>query len=308
PPALSQGLRRTGAVALEQTADGGSGLVIAVLDMGFGGNLERLQALDELPPSDRLETLSFDAAGGLAGSNAYGNPTNHGELVAQTVYDYAPRARYLYVNYHTEDEFIAATDWLATRRPDIVVHSNNFLEGPFDGSGALAQAVDRAAGAGILWFNSAGNYALQHWAGPWRDADRDGTLDFADPDWSFARNVGQRITFALSWNNADPAHPTDLDLIVEYQGADGAWEAVAASEDRQAAGARPAERVTGWRASADGRYRVRVVHRSGPLPSGDLTLFSREIPLAGIGGPPAGNAPRTAPGAGRRAARVWTRR
>lgn len=292
--ALSQGLQRTGAVALQQRAAGGAGLTIAILDLGFGENLPALQAVGELPPPARLESVSFDPAAGLAGRNAYGNRTNHGELVAQTVYDYAPRARYLFVNYSSEADFVAATDWLVQRRPDIVVHSNNFLEGPFDGSGPLAQAVDRAAAAGILWFNSAGNYAEQHWAGPWADGDGDRVLDWADPAWTFTRDTGQPITFALSWSHGDPARPTDLDLAIERRADDGTWVAGAMSADRQPAGAAPAERITGWRAPASATYRVRVRHVSGPAPVGALTIFSREIPLAPAGGSPVSSVPTPA--------------
>ena len=61
----------------------------------------------EIPAPGQVETLSFDAANGLAGRNAYGNRTNHGEIVTQTVFDYAPKARYLLVNYHTEADFNA---------------------------------------------------------------------------------------------------------------------------------------------------------------------------------------------------------
>jgi hypothetical protein len=292
--ALSQGLQRTGALVLQQAAGGGAGLVIAILDLGFGTNLAALQAVGELPPPARLESVSFDPAAGLAGMNAYGNRTNHGELVAQTVYDYAPRARYVFVNYHSEADFVAATDWLVQRRPDIVVHSNNFLEGPFDGSGPLAQAVDRASGAGILWFNSTGNYAEQHWSGPWADADGDRVLDWSDPAWTFTRNTGQPITFALSWSQADPARPTDLDLAIERRADDGTWVPGVASADRQASGASPAERVTGWRAPVTGTYRLRVTRASGPPPGGALTLFSREIPLAPAGGSAAGSVPTPA--------------
>jgi hypothetical protein len=292
--ALSQGLKRTGALALQRAAGGGAGLVIAILDLGFGTNLEALQAVGELPPPTRLESVSFDPAAGLAGANAYGNRTNHGELVAQTVHDYAPRARYVFVNYHSEADFVAATDWLVQRRPDIVVHSNNFLEGPFDGSGPLAQAVDRASAAGILWFNSAGNYAERHWSGVWADADGDRVLDWPDPTWTFTRNTGQPVTFALSWPQADPGRPTDLDLAIERRADDGTWVPGVASADRQAAGAAPAERVTGWRAPVTGTYRVRVAHVSGPPPGGPLTLFSREIPLAPAGGSHAGSIPTPA--------------
>ncbi|HMO00823.1 MAG TPA: S8 family serine peptidase [Miltoncostaeaceae bacterium] len=296
---ISQGLERQGADILGKVADGGAGLTIAVLDLGFGQNLARLQALGEIPATDQLETLSFDAANGLAGRNAYGNRTNHGEIVAQTVFDYAPKARYLLVNYHTEADFIAATDALIARRPDIVVHSNSFIEGPFDGTGPTAQAVDRAAAAGILWFNSAGNYALLHWSGTWADADADGDLDWPNGDnWTFPRSPGQPITFALSWTSPPGGPPTDLDLSLEQREADGSWTPVAASEDRQSAGLPTAERITGFAPQAAAEYRLRVVRESGPPPAGELTLFSREIPLAAIGGLPESSIPTPGDAAG----------
>ena len=292
-PAVSQGVERSGADVLGRIADGGRGLTIAVLDLGFGQNIARLQALGELPPPDRLETLSFDPAGGLAGTNAYGNRTNHGELVAQTVFDYAPAADYLFVNYHSDADFLAATDAIIARHPDIVVHSNSFIEGPFDGTSPAARAVDRAAAAGILWFNSAGNYAQLHWSGPWADADADGNLDWPNGNnWSFARAAGQPITFALSWPApAAGGTPTDIDIALERLGADGLWSPVALSADRQSAGAAPAERITGYSPPSDGLFRLRAFLVSGPPPAGPLTLFSREIPLAAIGGTAAGSVP-----------------
>jgi hypothetical protein len=291
-PAVSQGLERTGADVLGRVADGGAGLTIAVLDLGFGRGIARLQGLDELPSEDRLETLSFDAAGGLAGTNAYGNRTNHGELVAQTVYDYAPEARYLFVNYHSDADFLAAAEALIARRPDIVVHSNSFIEGPFDGTSPAAQAVDRAAAAGILWFNSAGNYAQLHWSGAWSDADADADLDWPSGDtWTFARAAGQPITFALSWRSPANGPPTDLDLSLERLEADGTSTPVVLSSDRQSAGAPPTERITGYLPPADALFRLRVVRVSGPPPIGPLTLFSREIPLSSIGGSAAGSVP-----------------
>ncbi|WP_217923206.1 S8 family serine peptidase [Miltoncostaea oceani] len=283
--AVSQGLERSGADVLGRVSGGGAGLTIAVLDLGFGQNLARMQALGELPPAARLETLSFDTASGLAGRNAYGNRTNHGEIVAQTVYDYAPEARYLLVNYHSEADFAAATDALIARRPDIVVHSNSFIEGPFDGTSPAARAVDRAAAAGILWFNSAGNYAQLHWSGPWADVDGDADLDWPNGDaWTFTRAAGNPITFALSWTSPPGGTPTDIDMVVERLDASGAWIPVAGSGDRQSDGAPTAERIVGYSPPADAVFRLRAVRVSGPPPAGDLTLFSREIPLRDIGG------------------------
>ena len=283
--ALSQGVERSGADVLGRVAGGGAGLTIAIVDMGFGRNLPALEDKGELPPAERLETLSFDATSGLAGTNAYGNRTNHGELVAQTVYDYAPAARYLLVNYHSEADFIAATDAVIARRPDIVVHSNSFIEGSFDGTSPAARAVDRAAAAGILWLNSAGNYARLHWGGPWLDADADDDLDWPNGDsWTFTRGAGLPITFALSWTSPTVGPPTDIDLSLEHLEADGAWTVVARSTDRQPAGAPSAERIVGYLPPAEGTFRLRAILVSGPPPEEPLTLFSREIPLVAISG------------------------
>jgi len=289
----SEGFERVGADALQSLAGDGAGVTIAVLDLGFGGTrIPGLQARRELPPAARLETRSFDAAWGLAGRNAYGNPTNHGELVAQTVYDYAPAAQYVFVNYHTEQDFQAAVGWLIRRRPDVVVHSNSFIEGPFDGSGAAAQAVDRAAAAGIAWVNSAGNYAERHWEGQWADGDDDDALDWpTTPGWTFEVDPGKPITLALTWEQPDGAETTDLDLVLEERTAAGGWAEVTASRDSQVAGAAPTERFTGHPSGDGGEFRLRVMRAAGPAPSGRITLFSREIAMDALGNPGPGSVP-----------------
>jgi Subtilase family len=297
--AVSQGVERAGADVLGRVAGGGAGVTIAVLDLGFGQNLATQQARAELPPPGRLETLSFDAAGGLAGTNAYGNRTNHGELVAQTVFDYAPQATYLLVNYHTEADFMAAVDALIARRVDIVVHSNSFIEGPFDGTSPSARAVDRAAAAGILWFNSAGNYAQLNWSGDWVDADGDKDLDWPNGDgWTFPRAAGLPITFALSWTSPPGGPATDIDLALEHQDASGAWVPAMGSSDRQSSGAPTSERITGYSSPVDGTFRLRAVLQSGPPPVGPLNLFSREIGMGDIGGTPTSSLPTPGDAAG----------
>ena len=199
----SEGFERVGADALQALAGDGAGVTIAVLDLGFGSaRIPSLQAKRELPPSARLETRSFDATWGLAGRNAYGNATNHGELVAQTVFDYAPAAQYVFVNYHTEQDFQAAVEWLIQRRPDVVVHSNSFIEGPFDGSGAAAQAVDRAAAAGIAW-DSAKLLAIHKEA--WRIAA-------AQPDDLLAPILAEPDAARRVWRAINTAGLTQADV------------------------------------------------------------------------------------------------
>ena len=120
------------------------------------------------PPLTQIDAVqSFDHTSGkpdIQGLSNADEPTGHGANVAQVVWDIAPGARYTFVNYHTQVELSQAVDWLINGpdgkpRVDIVVHSNSFLDGPFDGTGVAAQAVNRAHDAGIFWANSAGNYA-----------------------------------------------------------------------------------------------------------------------------------------------------
>lgn len=280
----SQGILRSGATAFLDRSGKGAGMTIAVLDLGFGRSIERFQASGELPPASRLTMRSFDPVGGLAGANAYGNATNHGELVAQTVYDYAPNARYIFANYRTQLDYEAAVAWLISQRPDIIVHSNSILEGPFDGTGPYAQKANEAAAAGILWFNSAGNYAQRHWEGPFSDPDGDGAHNWPHSGgWIFFRPRGRPISFAVSWNSP-PGATTDLDMALEVLEPGNTWRPVAESRRPQAAGAPNSERITGYTGSEQAFYRLRVWRASGPAPVGNLTLFSREIPTSPIGG------------------------
>ncbi len=296
---VGQGVERTGASALSDVAADGQGLRIAVLDLGFGTAVPALQAAGELPPVSRLVTQSFDPAAGLSGTNAYGSLTDHGQLVAQTVYDYAPRATYLFVNYHTPDDFVAAVDWITTQKVDVVVHSNNFLDGPFDGTSAPARAVDRAAAAGILWFNSAGNYGEKHWGGPWVDNDGDRVLDWPGVQpWTVMHEANQALTFHLSWTNPPGAPKSDVDLVLEQRQGDGSWQSLAVSTDKQLEGAAASERINGVRPQAAGEFRLRAVLASGPPPAGTLSLYAREDDILSLSGSALGSIPTPADAAG----------
>jgi hypothetical protein len=205
---VTQGVALSGADGLQRAGTTGVGVTIAVLDQAFGA-ASRLDALagSELPPLDRQHRLTFDQTYGLAGRDYNGNTSRHGEFVTEIAYDMAPGATYWFLNYHTPDEFGLAADYIANvLRPDIVIHSNSFLFGPFDGSGWFARKVDAAAAAGVLWVNSAGNYRNRHWEGPWSDADSDGNLDATGGGNAFAFQLAatSRPACDLSWEGATP--------------------------------------------------------------------------------------------------------
>ncbi|MDX6541121.1 MAG: hypothetical protein QOI71_2731 [Gaiellales bacterium] len=220
---ISQGVALSGADALQRAGRDGGGVVIAVLDQAFGaaGRLDAL-AGSELPPLDRQHRLSFDQTYGLAGRDYNANSSRHGEFVSEIVYDMAPGATYWFINYHTTDEFGLAADYIANvLKPNIVVHSNSFLFGPFDGSGWFARKVDAVAAAGVLWINSAGNYRLRHWEGAWSDADGDGNLDVAGDGNAFGVDLAatSRPACDLSWAGANGADTASYYQLRLYQDA-----------------------------------------------------------------------------------------
>jgi hypothetical protein len=265
---ISQGVYRTGADVLQAQGLRGAGVKIAVLDLGFGPNW-RNKLGTELPPASGIDAVqSFDMTSGqpeIVGLSSSDTPTSHGESVAEVVHDMAPDATLTLVNYHTELEFERAVDWLVNGpdgkpRVDIIVHSNSFLDGPFDGTGDTAHSVDEARAAGILWVNSAGNYAQRHWSGTVGDLDGDTFADMTDQDgltFSIPANAGMGAT--LEWSQCKvggvPSPPSTVGYELDVTEPGGAGVVPLAQGLRDAT--RPLE-IVSWTAVTAGRYELRA--------------------------------------------------
>ena len=281
---ISQGVALSGADALQRAGDDGSGVTIVVLDQAFGA-ASRLDALagTELPPLDRQHRMTFDQTYGLAGRDYNGNSSRHGEFVSEIAYDMAPGATYWFINYHTPDEFGQAVDYIAdVLKPNVVVHSNSFLFGPFDGTGWFARKVDEAAAAGVLWVNSAGNYRLRHWEGAWSDADADGNLDVPGDGNAFrvVLPATGRPACDISWTGANAADTGSYYHLELYQDAAQTLPALdkktglpIASSGLDALPDPHADMPPGA-LSAAGTYYLAVT-RVGNPPTTHLTLFCR---------------------------------
>lgn len=249
---VSQGTFRMGADAAWARGIDGSATRVAVLDPGFGG-LDASIAAGELPPRGAMQEKSFDPVNGLEGRDNLGAPTQHGTRMAEIVHDVAPGARLVLVNYADIAGFLQAVEWIAANGIPVVSHSNSILGGPFDGTGPLARAVDSAAARGVLWVNSAGNFAERHWRGV---PSPTGT------EVPIAPQPGQTIAFGVGWNAAG----VDAVLVVQRQQPDGAWVDVARSDATRRT---PPVTVDG------GAWRVLVIRTAG----GDapVNLFSRTV-------------------------------
>src|SRR5256714_32176 len=278
----SGGVSRIGADALHSEGLQGAGVRIVVLDTAFG-NLDRLDSLagTELTTVPADHRASFDPTYGLAGRDYNSNYSAHGEEVAEILYDIAPAAEYWFVNYRTADEFGEAEQYVESIKPDVVVHSNSFLFGPFNGSGWFAKKVDRAAADGILWVNSAGNYRMKHWEGPWSDANADGTLDIAGHGDAipFTYDAAARPACDLSWTKPDPSGADGYTLGI-YLDAAGTQPALDAKTGNPivssfVATPEPHADIPPAFLSAAGTYFLRV-KRVGSPSGGRLTLFCRQ--------------------------------
>jgi hypothetical protein len=274
-PAISNGGYRIGADAMWSRGVDGRGQTVAVLDVGFGGLDESVRA-GELPATG-IEQVSFDTEFGIEGRNAVGAPTQHGTRVAEALHDVAPGATLLLVNYNTHAQFRQAVDWLISRRAPVVAHANSFLLPPFDGTGPNAAAVDRAAAAGILWVNSAGNFARRHWSGTVREAPTVLPFDVA---------AGGILSFSV----APFGGPDDRVLLeVQQSMGDGPWITRTGVESG------PEGALSEVQVSTGGRWRVAVSRTEGA----DVftRVFSR-TPGLGAHAVPTGSIPTPGDAAG----------
>jgi hypothetical protein len=280
---VSPGVARIGADALQAAGLRGAGVRIAVLDQAFGAS-SRLDALagSELPPLERQHRQSFDATYGLTGRDYNDNTSRHGEFVTEIVYDIAPDADYWLVNYHTPAEFQQAVDYLRdVVHPDVVVHSNSFLFGPFDGTGWFAQQVDALAAQGTIWLNSAGNYRENHWEGPWADADGDGFLDIPGHGDAIPVTLAGTVRPACDLTasgsgTVDALNHYALGLFVDAAGTQPVLDAHSGQPMISAfvASPTPHDDLGPGFLAAPGTYYLRIT-KVGTPPTEHLTLFCR---------------------------------
>jgi subtilisin family serine protease len=149
----------------------GAGVRVAIIDVDFTG-FEGLQG-SELPGNVVARSFVDPAL------EPYREPTRHGTAVAEIVSDLAPEADLFLLTILQASDFPEAVSWCIDNDIDVVSMSLGFSAGPRDGTSFVSAEVDRAARAGILWFNSAGNAGSSHWGGDWIDADGDDYPEFA---------------------------------------------------------------------------------------------------------------------------------
>ncbi|MFN8525020.1 MAG: S8 family serine peptidase [Chloroflexota bacterium] len=207
----SQGVASSTAPAWHGLGYIGSGVKVGVIDLAFAGYAAR-QASGELPQNLVVKDFcngNVNAAGG-----------EHGTQVAQIIADMAPGVQLYLLCIGTEVQMGQAKDYAKQQGIHIISSSlgtrrtsrGDGTGGPTTPEGIAKDARDN----GILWIQSAGNYASgDHWHGQMADADNDQFLEFAPGVEINAFNVpaGVRFCAELRWD-AWPTTNQDFDLYI----------------------------------------------------------------------------------------------
>ncbi len=227
----------------------GQGVRVAVIDRGFKG-------ADQLPGDmPGFRGVDFTREGIFTGEGI------HGTACAEIVYDVAPEAE-LYL-YRIGDlvDFENAKDRAISDDIDIVSYSASWPATGFgDGRGQACDIVNDATTEGILWVNSAGNYAMgQHYLGYWSDSNSNRWHDFGGPVdelLTFQATEGDSIDVGLIWEDF-PSTEEDYDLYLFFIDTSGNLAAVDSSTTIQD-GSEPVEWINST-AERSGRYGIAVL-------------------------------------------------
>lgn len=236
-PVTGEGVQVINAQAWHAAGFTGVGVKIGVLDQGFDHYQDLLGS--SLPAEVTVQSF-------VPGIQADQTGSAHGTAVAEIVHDIAPGAELVLAHYDGGDVSMGnAVDWLVQQGVQIITHSAGGLAAPMDGTGRDAELVDRVAEAGILWVNSAGNAAAQHYRGSYTDTNGDLIHEFA-PDKTtlgFQSNPDGLTQIVLNWDDwrddDAPADAQDLDLYL----LDADSNIIASARNTREGGRDPVEQI-----------------------------------------------------------------
>jgi PKD repeat protein len=235
----SQGVAAIQADAYHAVGVTGSGVKVAVIDLGFYG-LAQAQARGDLPAS--VVQNDFTGTGLSSG-------ISHGTAVAEIIYDIAPGAELTLIKIGDDVDLDQAVTYCLANGIDIINHSLGWYNtSNYDGAGTIADIARRAVNGGILWVNAAGNEAQSHWRGSFVDANLDG---WYDTSITFYASAGSPVVLYLTWNEW-PQASTDYDLYLY----DPVNNLLASSAKYQTGTEEPTESIQ-TTASQSGTYTIR---------------------------------------------------
>ncbi len=268
--ASSEGVQLTAATAMHTNGITGSGVKVAVIDVGFGGYDEA-----EIPGvgEGSGRTISF-TGGGMGGSQ-------HGTAVAEVVADMAPGAEIYLLAVDTNLAIEQAINYVRDNSFGVAVMSAGIFEGPYDGTHAISQKVNMAWNSGVFWVNAAGNHAQRHYEGDWSDSNSDRLHEwgFGDQDMNLSLPAGRFQAFLSWYQTAGATTNHDYDLVLlDASGTEVTRSAVTQNGDDP-----PDEMLIAYLSEA-GVYSLRIERMSlDSIPADDhFQLFLPDVDVEGI--------------------------
>lgn len=155
--------------------------------------------------------------------NDTGNSAAEGTAMLEILHEIAPEAQLFFANFRTEDDFIAAMDWLALPESlggagvDIIVDDITWYTQPYFEDGEVAQVAQDISDQGILFVSAAGNGADNHAQSEFTDQDNDAIHEFphtSNGTYTFGIPSGGTTYVILQWNDDHNNPVNDLDLHV----------------------------------------------------------------------------------------------
>lgn len=257
--ATTEGVNLTGAINYHNSGIRGTGVKIAVIDLGFIG-IASAQARGELPGG--IQTIDYTGSG-------MESLTPHGTAVAEIVYDMAPDAQLILMKVSDEVDLENAKDDALRMGAKIINHSVGWFNTSFyDGTGKIVEIANDARAKGIVWINAAGNYGQRHYQGTYRpNAQNFHQFAGSDDTLSLQANAGDYVQVFLTWNDW-PASSNDFDLLL----VDNSNNQQVASERIQSGSETPTETFA-FRVNAAGTYHIKIRGDGNPAPR-TFSLFN----------------------------------
>ena len=274
---ISQSVGLVGASTLQANGVSGSGVDVAVVDLGFW-RLAEAKGLGEIPAN----AIPVDLVG--AGIEAV---TPHGTAVAEQVADMAPGARLHLILIKDEVDLELAVAYVRDHGIRIANLSVNWFGASYyDDTGPINALINNSHDQdGVFWAVGGGNWGYRHWRGDWLDEDADGWLSFksgGDEDLGLIPETTAQVCITLNWNQYSST-PTDFDLYVYPATVTNPTtaNALAMSQVRQTAGVSPVEQACFTPVTAQTYYaRVRRYPWNASVPPGlDFTVVSSNVTI-----------------------------
>jgi len=267
----SEGVGISGADDMQVLGNGGEGVKVGIIDLGFA-SYTSAQASGDLPANLSIVDYTGTGIGGI----------NHGTNVAEIVHDMAPGAELYLAKVNTTLQLEQATNDMLAAGVKIINHSVAWFGAAFyDGTGTLCDITDSAEAAGAQWINAMGNSRYAHYLGTFTDTDGDLKHEFSAGNNSNTINLSSGITYSLILN-WDAYPTTNIDYNLYLYNADPATggSLVSSSTTRQngRSSSYPYEVIT-YTAATTATHYIVVTKGNGDSKV-PLTLFSTSSSFA----------------------------